>query len=110
MYTLKVKSSSSNETYTVTFELSETISIKCSCKAGLSKLLCKHRLDLLSGDIKALDANDVNVYREIMQSLDKDRVNNLLSLCDSIDEQIRQLEAQRKKIKKEIGIRLSDGF
>jgi len=107
---LKVKSSSSNEIYNVTFSIGETISIKCNCKAGASKLLCKHKLNLIDGNISALDTNDVELYNEAMLSMDKIRITKLLASSNELDDKIKRLEAERKLLKKQIGINLHDGF
>lgn len=108
---LRVNSSSSNEVYNVTFTISNNnISIRCNCKAGASKLICKHRLDLIDGNISHLDLNDLQAYNEIISNLNKEKINTLLTSTNVLDSQIKELENERKKLKREIGVKLFDGF
>ncbi len=58
-----VRSSSTDEIYSVTAELKPSLRITCSCQAGLLGSICKHRMGLLLGDVTSVvevDAGDVD--------------------------------------------------
>lgn len=106
-----IKSSSSNEVYTVTFKFDNLISINCNCQAGSVKMLCKHRLNLMDGDITALaNKSDASLLSEILNKIDKTKVSALYSDLNTIEAELKILEATRKKLRKEIGLKFSNGF
>lgn len=110
-YSFDIKSSSSNEIYTVVFSISNLISINCNCKAGLVKMLCKHRLNLLDGDITSLvNPKDSEHLSEVLNKIDKSRIANLYTNLNKIEAEIKSLDTIRKKLRKEIGQNFSDGF
>jgi hypothetical protein len=110
-YKFGIKSSSSDEIYTVTFKFDKLITINCNCQAGLVKLLCKHRLNLMDGDITSLaNPSDSSILPEVLNKIDKNKVSNLYNDLNAIETEIKTLEATRKKLRKEIGFKFSNGF
>ncbi len=67
--TIKVKSSSSIDVYNVTFKFEKGLaSLTCNCKAGLIKQLCKHKINLLEGDLTDIyDKTDSAILSEILE-------------------------------------------
>lgn len=56
---LKAKSSS-GEPYSVQFEFEEEkLKVHCTCKAGIMRTACKHRIPLLKSDLNMLADDDV---------------------------------------------------
>ena len=111
-YKFGIKSSSSDEIYTVTFKFDQNVtSINCNCQAGLFKMLCKHRLDLLGGDITSLaDKLETSNLLEVLNKIDKTKVEGLYTDLNLIETEIKTLETARKKLRKEIGLKFSNGF
>lgn len=108
---VRIKSSSSGEIYTVTFKIDNLISINCNCQAGLVKTLCKHRLSLLDGDTTSIvDEKDILILNEVLSKIDKAKVENLFAEFDKVEAEIKKLDALKKRLKKEIGLNFSNGF
>lgn len=110
-YKFDIKSSSSEEIYAVIFKFDKLTSISCTCQAGLNNLLCKHRLNLMDGDITALvNKSDASVLPEVLGKIDKTKVSALYTDLNAIEAELKTLEATRKKLRKEIGVKFSKGF
>ena len=109
---IKIGSSSSNEIYTVLFKIENgLISINCNCRAGLVKTLCKHRLNLIEGDISAMvDKTEETALTEILRKIDKTKISDLYTELNEIELKLKKLESERKKMRKEIGFKFSNGF
>lgn len=110
--TIKIKSSSSNEIYNVVFKIENNlISINCNCRAGLIKTLCKHRLSLIEGDYNAIsNQDDITVLNEIFNKIDKSKITELFKECNSVENEIKKLDRLKKKLRKEMGLKFSNGF
>lgn len=110
--TIKIKSSSANELYDVVFKIENNlISINCNCKAGLVKTLCKHRLSLIDGDYTAIsNQNDIALLNEIFNKIDKSKITELFKECNSVENEMKKLDLLKKKLRKEIGFKFSNGF
>lgn len=110
-YKFDIKSSSSDEVYIVTFKFENLISINCNCQAGSVKMLCKHRLNLMDGDITSLsNPADSSILSEVLSKIDKNKVSSLYTDLNGIEAEIKTLEATRKKLRKEIGLKFANGF
>ena len=74
-YKFNIKSSSSDEIYAVTFKFDKLITVNCTCQAGINKMLCKHRLNLIDGDITSLaNQSDASVLPEVLNKIDKNKI------------------------------------
>jgi len=109
---IKVKSSSSAEMYDVILNNQDgLISLSCTCKAGVHKMLCKHRIDLLNGDTSKLsDANDIQFVEEFLNCIEIDKLDNIFSELMDVEKEIERLSKKRSKLRKDIGIKLNEGF
>jgi hypothetical protein len=109
---IRVNSSSNDGTYTVVFKFdNDFITINCDCQAGLVKMLCKHRLNLVDGDTSALtDKSDSIVLDEVLKLLDKNRFTGLFNELNTIEKELKRLDTLKKKLRKEIGLKISNGF
>ena len=109
---IKVKSSSTDEIYDVIFKIENNlISINCNCQAGLVKTLCKHRLNLLAGDISAMaDKSEVTALTDILSKIDKSRISNLYTELDKVEMELKRLTSLKKQLSKDIGLKFSNGF
>lgn len=110
--TIKIKSSSTTEIYDVAFKIENNlISINCNCKAGLVKTLCKHRLSLIDRDYTAiLNKDETVLLNDIFNKIDKSKITNLFVELNRIEKETKDLDSLKKKMKKEIGIKFSNGF
>jgi uncharacterized Zn finger protein len=115
---VKVKSSSTDELYHVVFKIDKgLLQINCSCPAGEKKTLCKHRTNLLNASISELEQQIVNkselsllldILSKSKTSIDK--INKLFEEITALDEKMQILDNTRKKVKKDIGLQLSEGI
>jgi hypothetical protein len=109
---VKVKSSSSSDIYQVTLKNENgLVSLNCTCQAGIHKMICKHRTSLLEGDVSnLLSESDTSVVLEFIESIEDVKIANLFSGLYEIEEEIKRLNNIKKKIRKDIGFKFSDGF
>ena len=109
---IKIGSSNSDEIYTVLFKIENgLISINCNCQAALVKMLCKHRLNLLGGDIFAMvDKTEQTALTDILSKIDKTKISDLYTDLNKVELDLKKLEVERKKLRKEIGLKFSNGF
>jgi len=109
---VKIKSSSSNETYDVTLKnVNGIISLKCTCQAGMYGMICKHRTDLLNGDISSLlNLSDGKVVEEFLNSIEKGKIENLFTELRDVEKEIEKLNKKKSQLKKEIANKMSEGF
>jgi hypothetical protein len=108
----EVKSDSSEEIYSVVFGFNnDIITINCDCPAGQMKTLCKHRLRLLDGDVTGLIKQDqVTALAPILDKIDKNRISDLYKDLNEVEKELKRLASLKKKLKKEIGLKFSNGF
>jgi len=108
----KIKSESTDEIYTVVFKIdNDLLSITCDCKAGAFHVLCKHRLNLVDGDVSAMvDKSDVPALQDILTDVYKSKVSDLFGELNAIESEIKELDIVKKKLRKEIGLKFSTGF
>jgi hypothetical protein len=111
-YSFGVKSSSIDEIYTVTFKFEgDLTSINCTCPAGENRMLCKHRLNLIAGDLNAIaNEQDILAIKEVVNKIDKNKIAELYTELNQVEKEIKKLNLKQKKLRKEIGFKFSDGF
>lgn len=110
-YKFNIKSSSSDEIYVVSFKFDNLITVNCTCQAGLNKMLCKHRLNLIDGDITSLaNQSEASILPVVLDKIDKNKIAALYTDLNAIESEIKTLETTRKKLRKEIGFKFSTGF
>lgn len=109
---VEVKSSSADDIYEVTLKnIDGIISLNCTCKAGIVKQKCKHRLSLLEGDVSNLvSESDIPVVQEFLNSIEAGKLESLFSDLEEIEKEIKKLTNKKKKISKETWKKFSDGF
>ena len=109
---IKVKSSNSSDTYDVSLKnYNGVISLNCTCKAGIHKLWCKHRIELLNGDVSRLvDKEDIQIVEKFLNSIEGNKIDELFSDLYTIEAEIKKLNEAKKKIRKEVSFKLSNGF
>lgn len=105
--------SSSDVPYTVDFVIEEDkLSVKCNCKAGIHRQICKHKTELLAGDTSRLfDPADTARLSDLQALIDK--APGIKSITDQIavsERIIKEEQAKVKKIKKQFAKSLYDGI
>ena len=99
---LKAKSSS-GEPYDVTFTNTGTsLSVFCTCQAGIYGKLCKHKTQLLSGDASILhDPRDAPALREICQWVSDSEYETILTQYGVLKKEIKkEIEAAKRREQK----------
>jgi hypothetical protein len=72
----------------------------CSCKAGISGMLCKHRLSILDGDKSAVISDNADQVAEVSSWLEGSKVADAISEVVSLEAQKKQIETNIKRAKK----------
>jgi uncharacterized Zn finger protein len=113
---IPVKSSSNpDESYLVTFSLEDgKLSVFCTCPAGAWGKLCKHKTGLIENNAALLfDAEDAPALAKAHELVAS---TSMLDVYQQFSERRKAIEAQQKKLKKELsdiksgfGRQLSDG-
>lgn len=72
----------------------------CTCKAGISGMLCKHRLSILDGDKSAVVSDNIEQVVEVSSWLQCSKVADAFSEVVSLESQKKQIEANLKRAKR----------
>ena len=96
--------SSSGNPYLVRFYIEEnTISAFCSCPAGEHRKLCKHIMQMISGDDSILyDSNQKIILDEVLSHLQKTTISVLLSELNESEAFLKKAQMNAKKAKKNL--------
>ena len=87
--------------YQVVFTKNGTdLKADCSCRAGIHKILCKHRLSLLNGDKSAVVSENGDQVAEVASWLVGTTVGEAISKVVSLEAEKKALEAKIKNAKK----------
>jgi len=99
---ISVKSSSNpDESYTVNFAREDgRLSVSCSCPAGMRGQLCKHKTGLIENDEALLFDAEEKSSLATAQNLVMG--TSMLDLYQDFKESRDAIEAQQKKLKKEL--------
>lgn len=77
---------SSKEPYKVSFKKTDNnLSAKCNCKAAINGQHCKHRINILNGDIKNIvsdNAQEVDIITKWLQGTKLQKALNNFFDCD----------------------------
>jgi uncharacterized Zn finger protein len=108
---LKAKSSS-GQPYDVTIEfVGGALAAQCTCKAGVMRRLCKHRIALLQGDASMLyDSTQGGDLNEVMSWVQATAIPPLLARLSDVEKEIERAEKQAKELRKTILEALSTGL
>lgn len=109
---LDIRSDSNDNIYTLTLSQHENeLIFSCNCGAGISNMICKHRLNIIEGNYKNIERIDqLEVFQGIFDSTYKQKIKVLFGELQEIEKQIKDLDLKKKKMKKDIGLKLSKGF
>jgi hypothetical protein len=109
---LKVKSSSDDGTYDVTFQNKDSaLVVSCSCKAGIYGNLCRHKIRLLNGDESILhNQDDAPALREILELVRQSPHIKLLEEYDALKKQIEHAKEKESKFRHRLEKVLTEGI
>ena len=109
--TLKAKSSS-GDPYDVDFIFEKgVLSVHCTCRAGMMRTACKHRLSLLKGDKKMLaDPSQANQLATVVEWANQVGFSNLLQQLDAAEAELSRLQREVKKAKKRLEESMTHGL
>jgi ribosomal protein L14E/L6E/L27E len=115
-FTLFAKSDSSDDKYTVIVKFTDSkISCVCDCAAGAIYMNCKHKRELLEGNIKRLyDSDQVSELETVSKALHQtnyfNRLKETLAQIDGIDKEKKLLTKKVTEIKNQFAYSLSQGI
>ena len=110
MIKIKAKSSSGNY-YLVDFELSDVIKVRCNCNAGMFGKLCKHKLDILSGDQDMLyDKSELPLLNEVIKLVQQSEFLQLKESLVVAKKAIDEAKKQEKLTKQLVEKTLKEGI
>jgi hypothetical protein len=72
----------------------------CSCRAGVNRLLCKHRLSILDGDNGAVVSENTNQVTEVASWLKGSTVGEAISEVVALEAEKKLIEEKIKRAKK----------
>jgi len=109
--TLKAKSSS-GDPYDVDFLFEGgALSVHCTCRAGIMRTACKHRLSLLKGDQKMLaDPSQANELATVVEWASKVGFSNLIQRLDEAEAELSRVQREVKKGKKRLEESMTHGL
>jgi hypothetical protein len=100
----EIESKSSGETYRLTAtQIEGGLSFTCTCKAGAIGQQCRHRTDILYGDVSEVPATAIENAQLIGQWLQGTSLEKSLSDLVALERAHGQLKKQIGDKKKEIG-------
>ena len=84
---------SAPEPYRVSFwRVGDSVKSSCTCQAGKNGLACKHRLNLLDGDITNLASSSPNSFLNLQRMLEGSDVGAALHALDSVSSPYHTIE------------------
>ena len=112
MQTIKLKVKSSSGTfYQVVFEITDTIKVKCNCKAGIFGKLCKHKTELLLGNNSLLyDLGEKVIFDNLMSIVSRSEYSKISKELISAQKAVDIAKNNEKKIKHKIELVLKEGI
>ena len=110
--TLYAKSSNSDLSYDVVFELkNNNLFIRCDCKAGEFGRLCRHIKAFLYGDISILyDERQEKKFIEVCEWIQQTKCQKYLIELDEIKKQIETLKKKEQAAQRALERRIGEGF
>lgn len=109
---IQAKSSSGGTPYEVTFS-SEAglLTVRCDCQAGVFGKLCKHKTELLAGDLSRLyNSDDVGKLRSVLDVIEgKNEIQDAAVEIARTEAIIKAETALNKKAKKRLESLLNQG-
>ena len=105
--------SSSGDPYTVKFVVeNDALSVSCNCQAGQFGQLCKHKTELIAGDkTRLFDDSDASKLEELATLLSRSpEIAQIATEIAESEKIIRREQAKLKKVKKDFGLKLKEGF
>jgi hypothetical protein len=105
----KVKGSQT-EPYTVTFKKrGPTLTARCTCKAGMNRLICKHRTNLLKGNKKGIVSDNQNDLETVLSWLPGTDIEFLLDQVICVEAASKEAADELKNLKHQLGMAMYAG-
>lgn len=111
-FTILAKSSG-DEPYSVEFTVDgDRLLVFCNCQAGSFGKLCKHKTELLAGDVSRLyDESEEEKLDKLMSLVKRSpEISSLASEIAESEKVIRRKQVEVKKAKREFEKRMKEGF
>lgn len=84
---------SASDLYRVSFwRVGDNVKSSCTCQAGKNGLACKHRLNLLGGDVTNLVSSSPDSFQKLHRVLEGSDVGSALRALDNVSHQCHALE------------------
>jgi len=109
---IQAKSSNGEYSYTVDFiKEDDLLTSFCSCPAGILGKSCKHKIQLLLGDVTMLEnSSDAELLLELKKWVDASSFYQMHHALTQIESQISALKKEVKKEKKNLELKMKKGF
>ena len=109
---IKAKSSSGGGLYNVDFNNeNDKITVFCDCPAGIHGKFCKHKWQLMNGNLKMLaDESEANMLEQIGEWIAKSSFNNLYSKVNELEIEFAKIKKQISQEKKNVERKFREGF
>ncbi len=95
---------SAEEPYEVTFYKGATgLMAFCTCPAGENRSHCKHRINILIGDVSNVVGGNKDGLTDVLANwLPHSRVGQLLTECDSAEKELEECKKKLSRLRKEL--------
>jgi hypothetical protein len=115
--TIFAKSSSQPDSpYSVHFIINDaTLSIHCSCPAGIYGKLCKHKTSFIKGDLNMLhDPSQQDLLADVVSTINNSPLYNdyskFLERKIKIEKNVQELKNELKELKSIFALKLKNGI
>ena len=109
MLKFAINSSSGDDLYIVTFSREGgNMTATCTCAAAKYGMACKHRLNLLYGDITDVESGDTDLMHTLLEMFAQSDVETALADLTALETQKKDIDRQIKAAKKRLGTALAD--
>ena len=80
----------------------DNLTALCSCKAGIHGMHCKHRLNILKGDVKGIVSQNEEDVEVVVSWLSGSDVEAVLNELESAEAEYKRANTKLKSVKKSL--------
>lgn len=89
--------------YTVQFlRFGDSVKASCTCKAGRNRQLCKHRLAILDGDLKAVVSENLEEVADVATWIAGSQLAPIIAEVNRLEIEKRAIEQKLKSSKRRL--------
>ncbi len=102
-----IQGSSDSEYQVIFYKTSNSVAATCTCLAGENGTYCKHRLDILKGEITNVKSKNTNQVSMVLEWYANSPLQQQVNLLEELEDEKQQLTKRIFKEKKSLAKMLS---